>query len=481
MPQLINADHLVDAKKADYIALADRIWGTPELRFEEVQSCASQREQMTAAGFRVTAGIAGIDTAFVAEDGHSVDGDQGPIIAILGEFDALSGLSQEAGVAVKTPLVEGGNGHGCGHNLLGAGAMLAAVAARDFLVENNLPGRIRYYGCPAEEGGSGKTFMARAGAFDGIDAAVSWHPATVNLTMPSKSLANIQCYFDFQGRSAHAAGNPEFGRSALDALELMSVGVQYMREHMPDAARVHYSIIDGGGVSPNVIPDHTRALYLIRSPELSDVHGLFERVIDIARGAALMTGTTMSYEVDKACSSLLGNRVMDRLMTDQLKRIGGPAFDEADEEFAAEICKTFPREEVVAQYRMFGTTPPAGKNLDDRVFELPFGAGTIPGSTDVGDVSWQAPLSQCLTSCFAVGTPFHTWQLVAQGKSPAAHKGMVQAAKAMAGVATTLLSDRDLLKQAQAEFQGLIATTPYDCPLPADLELPSRRKARSAA
>ncbi|MFV0475007.1 MAG: amidohydrolase, partial [Pikeienuella sp.] len=245
MNAVIDTDRLIDELQLAYLDLSDRIWDMPELRYQEERSVAAQIEMMEAAGFAVTRDLADIPTAFSAEAGEG-----GPLIAFLGEFDALAGLSQAAGIAEKRPLEDGGNGHGCGHNLLGAGAMLAAVATRDYLKARGLPGRVRYYGCPAEEGGSGKTFMARAGVFDGVEAAFSWHPGSFNTVMPANSLANIQAYFRFSGRAAHAAASPELGRSALDALELMSVGVQYLREHMPEKARIHSAITKTGGVSP---------------------------------------------------------------------------------------------------------------------------------------------------------------------------------------------------------------------------------------
>jgi len=469
----VGTDRLVEDLKPGYLDLSDRIWDMPELRYMEEKSAAAQIEMLEAAGFMVTRNVAGIPTAFMAEAGTG-----GPVIGFLGEFDALAGLSQEAGVAQKRPLESGGNGHGCGHNLLGAGAMLAAVATRDHLAEKGIAGRIRYFGCPAEEGGSGKTFMARDGAFDGVDAAFCWHPASFNSVIPSNSLANIQVYFRFRGRAAHAAASPELGRSALDALELMSVGVQYLREHMPEKARVHSAITNTGGVSPNVVQDFAEALYLIRSPQLTDVTALFERVSKVAEGAAMMTETTVEIEVDKACSNLLRNATLDAVMQAEMERIGGSDFDEDDIRFAAEIQKTLQPQDIAAMYHMFGldqaTEAPA---LARHVLPAPAADLALPGSTDVGDVSWQTPVAQVMTACHALGTPLHSWQLVAQGKSGAAHRGMVFAAKTMAASAVRLFEAPDLLERARKEFEAKIQRAPYSCPIDANVDLPFRRAA----
>jgi len=238
----------VDAKQEPLIALSDRVWATPELCYSETRSAAEHAAELERQGFRITRNVAGIPTAMIGEAGED-----GPVIAILGEYDALPGLSQEAGIAEPRPLENGGNGHGCGHNLLGAGAMLAAVAVKDWLAKNGLKGRVRYYGCPAEEGGAAKTFMVREGAFDDVDAAISWHPASFCEVMPAVSLANTRIDFTFHGRASHAAASPHLGRSALDAVELMNVGVNYMREHMPSDARIHYALLETGGIAPNVV------------------------------------------------------------------------------------------------------------------------------------------------------------------------------------------------------------------------------------
>src|SRR6201988_4842947 len=277
----------VDTIKPRFVALADRVWGMPEVCYTEARSSAEHLAELRHQGFRITDSVAGIPTALMGEWGEG-----GPVIAILGEYDALPGLSQESGVTEHRPLENGGNGHGCGHNLLGAGAMLAAVAVNDWLAAKGIKGRVRYYGCPAEEGGAAKTFMVRDGAFDDVDVAISWHPSSFCEVVPAMSLANTRIDFTFTGRASHAAASPHLGRSALDAVELMNVGVNYMREHMPSDARIHYAMLDSGGIAPNLVQARAKVRYLIRARELGELTPLIARVRKIADGAALVTATT---------------------------------------------------------------------------------------------------------------------------------------------------------------------------------------------
>ncbi|MFC0409465.1 M20 family metallopeptidase [Roseomonas elaeocarpi] len=467
----------VEALSPAFTAVADRIWGHAELRFAEHASVEEQIAALEAHGFRVTRAVAGLPTAFVAEAGSG-----GPVVGFLGEFDALAGLSQEAGRAEQHALVAGGSGHGCGHNLLGAGAMLAAVAARDSLAANGLEGTIRYYGCPGEEGGSGKTFMAREGVFDDLDLAVSWHPGVVSSVMSSRSLANFQVYFRFHGRASHAAGSPWLGRSALDAVELMNVGVNYLREHMPLDCRVHYAITNSGGVSPNVVQAEAEVLYLIRGPRVREAQALFERVKACAEGAAIMTGTRMEMEIDKACSDTVPNTVLEMRMHENLQQLGAPAFNAEDLRLAEAIRASLSEEDLADSVASMGGEPSlAAEPLHRRV--LPFDGTSRPGngSTDVGDVSQIVPTVQCWGATWAIGTPFHTWQAVAQGKSPGAHKGMVQAAKAMAATALDALRDPELLRRAKEELRERTGGRPYECPIPADVLAPPLRAAARAA
>jgi aminobenzoyl-glutamate utilization protein B len=464
----------VEAKAPAYTDLSDRIWAMPELRFAEHRSVEAQIAQLEAEGFRITRNVAGIPTAFMAEYGED-----GPLIGFLGEFDALAGLSQEAGIAEPRPLEAGGNGHGCGHNLLGAGAMLAAVSARDALRESGMKGRVRYYGCPGEEGGSGKTFMAREGVFDELDAAITWHPGAFNGVMSIRNLANYQVYFRFKGKAAHAAGSPHLGRSALDAVELMNVGVNYLREHMPQEARVHYAITNSGGISPNVVQANAEVLYLIRAPRVAEARALFERVKACAEGAAIMAGTSWSFEIDKACSETLQNRTLDMALHGNFQALGAPHYDEADQRFASEIRRSLTEEDIASEVASFGADPGfAHVALHEDV--LPFDGNPITqaGSTDVGDVSQIVPTVQAWGACWAVGTPFHTWQAVAQGQSPHAHKGMVQAAKVMAATALDGFRDPELLARAKAELVKRRGGQPYSCPIPPDVVAPPLRQGR---
>jgi aminobenzoyl-glutamate utilization protein B len=458
---------LVDAKKDDFIALSDRIWGMPELAYTEFKSSNEHVEALQKEGFRVTRDIAGIPTAITGEAGEG-----GPVIAILGEYGALPGLSQEAGVPECRPIKGNGFGHGCGHNLLGSAALLAATAVKDYIEANGIKGRVRYYGCPAEEGGAAKGFMVRAGAFDDVAIAISWHPAAFSQVHEPKSLANTRIDFHFTGRASHAAAAPHLGRSALDAVELMNVGVNYMREHMPSDARVHYALLDAGGIAPNVVQASATVRYLVRGRDLVDLNHLIARVRKIADGAALMTETTVSAKVVSAVSNLIGNTPLEKAMDDAFQRLGPPDFDDADRAFAAKIQSTLTDADIEAAFRRVGLPVTKGLSLCDRIVPHGQNGEAMVGSTDVGDVSWVVPTVQAHGATYAIGTPGHSWQLTAQGKMPAAHKGMVHTAKVMAGTAIAALLDETLIPRAKADHQARLKDTPYISPLPADVDPP---------
>lgn len=311
---------IVEEKRDAFFGLSDRIWGMPETNYQEYRSAAEHVAMLEAEGFRVEQGIAGMPTAMMGEAGEG-----GPVIAILGEFDALPGLSQQAGAAEQRPIEEGGNGHGCGHNLLGSGSMMAAAAVKEYLARNNLKGRVRYYGCPAEEGGSSKGFMVRAGLFDDVDIAICWHPAAFAGVNNPISLACNEINFHFTGRASHAAASPHLGRSALDAVELMNVGVNYMREHMPSSARVYYAVTDTGGHAPNVVQAKASVRYLIRARTLPELLVLVERVKKVAEGAALMTETSVRSRIISGDANLVGNTPLEALMHANLERLGPPS------------------------------------------------------------------------------------------------------------------------------------------------------------
>jgi len=456
----------IETHRADLVALADRVWATPETLYTEHRSCAAHVETLRAKGFRVTERLAGIPTAVMGEAGTG-----GPVIAILGEYDALPGLSQVAGIAEPREVEPGGHGHGCGHNLLGAAALLAACAVKDWLAATGRPGRVRYYGCPAEEGGAAKTFMVRAGAFADVDAAITWHPNDMTRVDDPQSLANTRMDFTFLGRAAHAAMSPHLGRSALDAVELMSVGVNYLREHMVQDARIHYAYLDAGGRAPNVVQARAQVRYSIRALRSSDMRALLARVQDVARGAALMTGTEVEMRLFSAVSENLVNETMDRAMQAVLDEIGGVPFGEADRAYARAIRATLGPDDLSLPWRVIAE-PARDVPLCDWVVPFRPGGEVLVGSTDVGDVTWAVPTTEVLVATQAIGTPGHSWQVTAQGKSPAAHKGMTHAGLAMARLAGRLIEDPALLAAARREHGERLARTPYVCPLPEGTPLP---------
>jgi len=463
-----NTDHLwdiVDGKREAYVTLADRVFETPEIAYTEARSAAAHAEQLAAEGARVTSALAGIPTAVMGEWGEG-----GPVVAILGEYDALPGLGQEPGVAEERPV--GRFGHGCGHNLLGSAALMAAASLAGWLKETGRPGRVRYYGCPAEEGGAAKTFMVRDGLFADVDAAITWHPGDYTGVVGGGFLANTRIDFTFHGIASHAAAAPELGRSALDAVELMNVGVNYLREHMPDDARVHYAYLDAGGDAPNVVQAKATVRQLVRAANNRELLALVDRVKSIAEGAALMTGTKVASRVVSAVSNVLGSGPLERAMEAQMERLGPPPFDEADREFARAIQATLTPAHVADAFRRARRAPVADQPLADFIVPLTPDMPSPSGSTDVGDVSWAVPTVQAWVATCALGTPFHTWQLTAQGKSPAAHKGMVHAAKIMAATGREMFEDPSLLARAKAEHRKMLEAEPYICPMPDEVQPP---------
>ena len=457
---------IIDGKAPAFAELSDHVWDSPELGFQETRSSAAHEAMLQAEGFRIVKGQAGMPTALMGEAGED-----GPVIAILGEFDALPGLSQEADAIEQKQLQPGGNGHGCGHNMLGAGSLLAASAVKNWLAASGIKGRVRYYACPAEESGSGKGFMVRAGLFDDVDIAICWHPVDFTGVNPPHSLACVEMEFTFTGRSSHAALSPHLGRSALDAVELMNLGANYMREHMPSSARIHYAIVDSGGIAPNVVQAKATSRYMARAATLAEMWQLVERVRKIAQGAALMTETEVSNRVLTGEANLIGNATLEKVMNAGISRLGPPRFDAQDKLFASQMQTTFDRNAIAAAYRRFGVKAKTNEALSEETFPLGAGALDSIGSTDVGSVSWVVPTVQCRAACYAIGTPGHSWQLVAQGKAPAAHKGLIHAAKIMAATAVDLLKDETLLASAKAEHQAFRADNDFVNPITPDLKL----------
>ena len=444
---------VIDEKAALMEEVANFLWENPETAFTEYRSAAYLCDVLRKEGFEVKEDLAGIPTAFSGTYGSGK-----PVIGILGEFDALSGLSQEAGCPKKKS-IGGDAGHGCGHHLYASGSLGAAIAVKKWLETTGNPGTVVFFGTPGEEGGSGKSFMARDGVFDGVDAAFTWHPGCFNKLWTDRSLANYQILYKFDGTASHASSRPELGRSALDAVELMNTGVQYLREHMPNYCRVHYAITDAGGMSPNVVQSHAEVLYLIRGADNATVKELYQRVNDIARGAALMTSTKESHVFIKACSNLVHNTVLRKILYDKLVELGVPEMEESDLKIAREFT-------LAALDGMPGADPDAPISGDI----LPYTEDEAQGysSTDVGDVSWVCPTAQILTATFAKGTPPHTWQMVAQGKHSQAHKMTRYAAKVMAAAAVELMASPELLSRAQEEFRQRVGNG-YEPPIPGDV------------
>lgn len=459
----------VDAKADFFCALADTIWENPELSLKEFGSAAAYCQALRQLGFSVTEKLCGIDTAFCGSYGNGR-----PVIGILGEFDALSGLSQKAGAAQPEPVTPGGCGHGCGHNLLGAGSLAAAAAVKAWLEKTGQSGTVIFFGCPGEEGGSGKAFMAREGLWRNLDAALSWHPANVNQVRTGTNNSCIQVMYKFHGVSAHAAGDPYNGRSALDAVELMNVGVQFLREHTTDDCRIHYAIIDSGGISPNVVQAHATVLYMVRANKVADSVKLQARVDRIAQGAAMMTDTHFDRVFIDGTAELLPNCAIEKLLQENMELVGCPAYDAKDVALAQALrasCDTetdppgigAKYDEQIAQ-KVRELTENMTKPINDFIMP-PYSCNVfIPGSTDVGDVSWLTPTSQVDIATWPAGIPHHSWQVVSCGKSGLAHKGLLMAAKVLAATAIDLTEKPEALQAAQAEFARRAASG-YVCPI----------------
>ena len=465
---------LVQDRKQAYTAMSDRIWGFAEPRFQEYDSSRLQQEYLKARGFSIRADLAGEETAFIAEYGSGK-----PVLAFLGEFDALSSLEQEADSTERRPVPGKTNGHGCGHHLLGTAAVAAADALKTYMESHGLLGTIRYYGCPAEENAGGKAYLVRDGFFNDCDAAITWHPSTTNKTMMAdKYLSNFRVFFTFHGISSHAAGAPELGRSALDAVEIMDIGVNYMREHMIDEARVHGAITNPGGIAPNVIPSEAQILYAIRAPKVTQVQKLFERMCDIARGAALITGTTVDIKQVAAYSNVIENDTLEDIMYENMRHFVPIGYTEEELAYARRFQEVITELDKEGLKDLISILSGRDKEKKRQMEESPmldfvlerhvsFGGG---GSTDVGDVSWVVPTGKVDINCYAAGTALHSWQAVAQGKAPAAHKGMLTAAKIMACTGAELLEKPELLERIKEDWLEKLDGETYPDPLPKDVK-----------
>ena len=452
--------------------LSDRIWEYAELSMMEHRSTAAYLEILRNEGFTVRDNLCGMETAFSASYGEGR-----PIIGLLGEYDALSGLSQFPGITSKEPLVDGGCGQGCGHNLLGAASLGAAIAIKEALKAGDLKGTVVFYGCPGEEGCAGKTFMARDGQFRDLDAALTWHPSDVNEVTTGSNAASIQVEYCFTGTAAHAANDPHLGRSALDAAELMNVGVQFLREHMEAKCAVHYSFADAGGLSPNVVQPTAKLIYMVRGETVRKAKQLLKRVNNIARGAALMTDTEMEWHQIDGTSSTVSNEVLEKLLYKNMQEAPLPHYSEDEITFAAGLRTTYQvaglpgsHTEENRKVRSFVLEKTHHGRTAVNNFVIPYypSCHFNPGSSDVGDVSWLTPTAQFEAVTWPSGCPGHSWQTVSTGKTSFAHKGVLYAAKALAGAVADLMESPELVAQARAEFRETTAEG-YDCPISKDI------------
>jgi aminobenzoyl-glutamate utilization protein B len=440
----------MDGRASQYGELSRQIWEYAEVGYKEQKSSALLKTELQKAGFRVRDNIGGAPTAFVAEWGSGK-----PVIGIMGEYDALPGLSQENKPERKA-LMAGAAGHGCGHNLLGTAAAFAAITVKEWLADKKLPGTIRFYGTPAEEGGGGKIYMIRAGVFKDVDATLTWHPGSSNQTGLDSSLANISGKFRFYGKAAHAAGSPQSGRSALDGLLLMNHAVELLREHVPDSTRIHY-IVTNGGAAPNVVPDFSEGYFYARSPNMPVLDNVWERIVKCAQACALATETRMEAELVNSVYNVLPNEPLARVFHKHMRALGGVKYTPEERAFAETLRKSFPAE----------------GNLGSEEIILPFSTERSGGgSTDVGDVSWAVPTAQFRIATAVPGTPGHSWQNVACSGSTIGRKGMVIAAKVLALSTADLFTTPQLLIEARRDFDRRRGGHEYRSRVPADQKPP---------
>ena len=457
MDRLANIlDGYIEKKRQKLTALSEEIWRYAEVGFQEFRSAQALERCLEDEGFTLEKGVAGIPTAFVARYGSGK-----PVIGFLGEYDALFDLSQQPGNPQRALFENGTAGHGCGHNELGVGALASALAVKEYMQEQGLAGTVVYYGCPAEEDGSGKMHMAKEGVFDELDGAFTWHPSSKNAVDGCSSLACIGVLYRFHGRATHAAGQPH-------------LGANYLREHMIPEARIHYAYRDAGGGAPNVVQDHAALYYFIRAPKVSQAVELRERVDNCAKGAALMTGTTLEITTTDGLCDFIPNQTLSALLQQGLEAVGAPRFTDADRALAAQFQQEYPQAELKAKNELYEkdygpeiAAQLAGKSLMDIVLPLQFDPAASPGSTDVGDVSYVCPTAQLNMATYAIGTPGHSWQLTAQSGCSIGHEGMLAAAKVMAYAAVCAMKDPALLQKAKEEYVKATGGK-YICPVPAD-------------
>ena len=430
--------------------VALKIWDWAEVGYQEYKSSELLQSELASHGFTITKGVANIPTAFIAEFTNG-----GPVIGILGEFDALPGLMQTSS-PFKEERDDVAAGHACGHHMFGAASAWAAVAVKEWLVRTKTKGTIRFYGTPAEEGGSGKVYMVRAGLFDDVDAVLHWHPSSSNAANAESSNSNKSAKFRFSGISAHAAGSPEKGRSALDGVEAMNMMVNMMREHIPQESRIHY-VITKGGLAPNVVPDVAEVYYYVRNPRREKVQEIFDWVVKTSEGAAMGTETTVTHEVMHGNYSKLANDTLQKIMHKNLVKRGGIKYSKKENEYAEEIYQTM-------------VSP--GNKIGDQEKVNPYRTSHTYGSTDVGDVSWVVPQAGLRTATWVPGTAGHSWQGVAAGGTTIGMKGTKLAAQVLADTAQDIFKNPDVIEAANAEYQKRVGPDFNYAPLLGDREPP---------
>jgi aminobenzoyl-glutamate utilization protein B len=457
----------IESERERLVSMAQRIWETPELGLQEEESAQVLIDRLDEEGFDMEVGLGGMPTAFKASYGS---GD--PTVGILGEYDALPDLSQKV-TAEHDPVERGAPGHGCGHNLFGVAGVGGAIGVKRAIERGDIDGTVEFYGCPAEETLVGKVFMARDGVFDDLDAAITWHPSTLSTPTLGRSLALDSIQFTFEGVSAHAAAAPESGRSALDAVELLNTGVEYMREHISEKARVHYVITDGGD-APNVVPATATVWYYVRAPTRSEVEHISDWLTDIADGAATMTQTEVDRQFVTGCWDYLPNRTVSDVIWETMQELGDIGYSDDDRAFAGELKGTVSDEQVEASLEDVPEEY-AEEIRDANLYDVPVpphAEGTVGGgSTDVGDVSWITPTGQFRAATWAVGTPGHTWQATA-ANGDFGTKGAVYAAKVLGGTAYALIENPAIVAEANEEFDDVTGEQGYESPLPAETEPP---------
>ena len=458
----------IDENEKRLTKISDRIWELAELGLIEFESSKLLADELDKNGFKVDRGIAGIPTAFVATWGNGE-----PVIGIMGEYDALPGLSQKR-EPFKAPLETGKPGHGCGHNIHGTSGMAAAIAVRQTMQKYGVAGTIKFFGCPAEENFNGKVFMVRDGYFNNVDAAISHHPGTMNAANLKSNIAVNSAKFHFYGRTSHAGGSPDQGRSALDAVELMNTGVNFLREHVIQDARIHY-VIEKGGEQPNIVPEYARSWYYVRAPERHQLQFIYDWIVDIAKGAAMMTRTELKHKFTGGIYNVIPNTTISELIVKNMREIRTPKYNNNELKFAEEIAKSIPTETKIEQLRK-SQRPEWEKLIDNLIDDEapdPWGEGEVShGSTDVGDVSWQTPTVEFSTATCILGTPGHSWQFVAQSGVGLGHKSLIFAAKVMATTAIDLLMNEDLLDKAKKEHKQRMSGKKYRTPIPPEIKPP---------